>query len=101
MHHRAKLRMRRRGIEAANVSGWTRPHDSEQRGDRIDDAGDAAERERGGAEAGDFPIRRIRVRPHEMHRIGGGFLAVVIVIERIETNRKFKGGSSRRHVVGH
>ena len=86
----------------ARSSGWlapgskrrtnaaARPQNLEERADRVQHAGDAAEGERCRAEAGDLPVARVGERPDQVYRIAGGFLAVVVAIEAVE------GGAKRR-----
>ncbi len=88
VHHRAKLGVRGVGFEASHEGGRMRSHDPEQRGDRVDDARDAAERQRRGAEPGDFAILVARIRPHEMHGIRRRLLAVVGVVQHVEARPK-------------
>ena len=100
VHHRAQLWMRRGRIEAADERRRLRPHDREQRRDRVDDAADPPERQRRRAEAGDLAIRRIGERPHQVDGIGRRLLAVVVGVKRIEpigkSNSDSEYGAVRR-----
>ena len=68
VHHRAQLRMWRRRIEPTHEFRGMRPHDPEQRGDRVQHARNAAERQRRRAEPRDLAILVPRERPHQMNR---------------------------------
>ena len=72
MHHGAELGVRRRRIKGAHVVGGAIAHDSEQRRDGRQDAGDPAERERRGAEPGNLAILRTHEGAYQLHRIGRG-----------------------------
>ena len=57
-----KLGMARTRVELTDVLGGPRPHDGKERVDRVEDARDAAKRQRRGAEAGDLAITQDRQR---------------------------------------
>ncbi len=84
VHHRPQLADARVPDRTPHVLGRARPHDGEQRVDGVEHAGDAAERQRRGAEAGDFPIARIGEGPDAVDRIARRVLAVVVAIETVE-----------------
>jgi hypothetical protein len=76
--------MRRLRIETPDVVGRRRAERRGERIDRVEHALDAAEGQRGGAEADDLLIARRAVAAHDLHRVGRGVLAVVGLVETIQ-----------------
>ena len=80
--------MRMTRIERAHESRWTRPHDLQQRGDRLQDAGDATEGEPPRTERRDLAIAGIGEGTNKVDGIARRVLAVVFLIEEIERPRE-------------
>jgi hypothetical protein len=83
VNQRAQLRMPRR-FERFDECPWCGTEDREQPLYRLDDASHPAERERGGAEAGDLAIGRFAVSTNEVDGIRRRIVAVEIVVLRVE-----------------
>jgi len=77
-------------IERADERRRVRAHDGEQRFDGLEHAGDAAEGERGRAEADDLAIVRRGVAPDDVDRIGRGVGVVERAIEVLEPRFEFE-----------
>ena len=73
-----------RWIERSDEGRWMRPHDGEERFDRLEDAGDATKGKGGRAERDDFAIVRRRVAPDNVDRISRGGHVVERAIEVLE-----------------
>ena len=71
-------------IERADERRRVRTHDGEQRFDGLEPAGDAAEGERGRAEADDLAIVRRGIAPDDVDGIGRGVDVVERAIEVLE-----------------
>ena len=95
MHHRTQSGVRLQRIERAHELGRMSAHDREERRDRVHDAGHAAKRQRRCAEARNLPIGRVHERTYQVHGIGRGLLAVVVVIKRVEARREPECGHVR------
>jgi hypothetical protein len=77
-------------IERADERRRVRTHDGEQRFDGLEHAGDAAEGERGRAEADDLAIVRRGIAPDDVDRIGRGADVVERAIEVLEPRFEFE-----------
>ncbi len=73
-----------RRLEVAHERRRMRPHDGQQRLDRLQHAGHAPERQRGRHETDDFPVRGVVVTPDEVHRVGRRVDVIERLVERIE-----------------
>ena len=73
-----------RRIERSDEGRWMRPHDGEERFDRLEDAGHPAERERRGAERDDLAIVWRHIAPDNVHGIGSGVDVIEGSIEVVE-----------------
>jgi len=65
-----------------------RAHRAEERLDRVQDARDAAKRERCSAERDDLAVLRRRVAPDDVNRIGRRIDVVERAVKVIQTRRK-------------
>jgi hypothetical protein len=86
-------------VELPDVVGRVRPHHRHQPLDRLQHAGDAAERQGRGAEADDLAILGPVEAPHDLDRIGGRIRIVEIgiqLVERRAQRRVTVGGDSNR-----
>lgn len=99
MHHRAQLDVRRGWIETPDVIHGMGAKDARERSNRIEDAGHAAKREGGRAESNDFDVRGLPVAADDLHRIGGGVLPVVVVVEPLEPRRERRTACHRQKLV--
>ena len=90
MDHGAELRVRRFRIELPHVFRRRRPHDARQRLDGVEDAGDAAERQRRRAEPHDLLVLRLRVAADDLDRIGRRVFAVVRLVQLLESRTKIR-----------
>ena len=73
-----------RRIERSDEGRWMRPHDGEERFDRLEDAGDATKGKRGRAERDYLAIIRRRIAPDDVDRISRGGDVVERAIEVFE-----------------
>ncbi len=71
-------------VEAANECRGPRAHHLQQRFDRLQHAGDTAERERRRAEADDLPVVARGVPPHDVNGIERGIDVVERAVDGIE-----------------
>jgi len=72
------------GFERANVVGGTRTHDRQHALDRLKDAGDAPERERGRDERDHLAILGRGVPPNDMNRIGSRLGIIELGVQPVE-----------------
>ena len=84
MNQRLESRPLARWIEAADELRRMRTHHRQQRFDRLQHAGHAAKRERSGAEADDFPVRRRLESSDDVYGIGGGGDVIERAIQIVE-----------------
>src|SRR5207237_9196635 len=91
VHHRAQLRVRRRGIEATDERRGFRTEDVRQRLDRVEDAGDAPECERRRAKAHDLLILRPGVPPDNLDGVRRRAFAVIRLVQLLETGTQRSG----------
>ena len=84
MDERIDRRPLQRRIERADEGRWMRPHDGEERFDRLEDAGDATKGKRGRAERDYLAIIRRRIAPDNVDRISRGSDVVERAIEVLE-----------------
>jgi len=71
-------------IESPDVLGRARTRDRQHAFDRLNDTGDAAERERCGNESYDLTIVRSREPPHDLNGIGGRIGIVEAGVETVQ-----------------
>jgi hypothetical protein len=77
-----------RRVEAPHETGRLRAHRREERLDGVQDARDAAKRERRSAERHDLAVVRRRVAPDDVNRIGRGVDVVERAVKIVQTRRK-------------
>jgi len=84
MHQRIDGFPMPRRVERTDERGRLRAHDRQQRFDGIENAGDAAESQRGSAETDDLTIVRRRVAPDDVNGVGGSVDVIEGPVEVLE-----------------
>jgi hypothetical protein len=72
-------------VEGSDEGRWLRPHRGEERFDRVQYAGDAAKRERRGAESDDLAVLRRPVASDDVNWIGRRINVIECPVQILET----------------